>query len=410
MDVKKFTAATTALAVTLILIIIASRLGWLQPPQGGVQSDVYNPLREAIRTVSPDVPVVTPTYEARADHLVAGWSMSEGMGNVAYDYSGHHFDLSGVDWTQGDDCSNGTCALFKADSRDRVDFTLPALSQYTISGWIKPFQVGGAERQIFGTFEDNIGVTLLDGRLVAFDGNILSSPQTLEPNILYHIAVSYDGIIKRMYLNGAKVAEQAGYRGLRGGPATFGGSIYHAERYYDGTMSDFRIHDISLSDADILNLANGSKTSLSLPVIDPLPAMPFTPAPTRSGSDTADIDISNVRVKEGNRQPLATTVYLTFVADITNTGGTVLIVPNSTRFQAQCLSAACNYQLFGESTQGGFSLQPGERRTIEIMSMNFRDFHLKPGNFVASFLADEDGGVADSNPNNNSSTTTLFLE
>lgn len=265
MDFKKFTAATTALAVTLILIIVASRLGWLQPPRGGSQSDVYNPVREAIRTVSPDVPVVAPTYETRADHLVAGWSMSEGTGNVATDYGGHHFDLIGVAWTQGGDCINGTCALFKADSLDRVDFTLPSLSQYTISGWIKPFQVRGNERQIFGGFQDSIGVTILDGHLVAFDGNILSSPQTLEPNILYHIAVSYDGIIKRMYLNGAKVAEQAGYRGLRGGPASFGGSISHAERYYDGTMSDFRIHDISLSDADILSLANGSKTSLDLP-------------------------------------------------------------------------------------------------------------------------------------------------
>lgn len=251
MDFKKFTAAAAWLALSLIFIIIASNWGWLKPPLKNTYNSGLNPVRDMINGVSPDLPPAPVNYQPRTDHLVAAWALNESEGNIAADNSGHGIDGYGAVWTSGGDCVNKSCALFDPYSSGSIAFNLPAVPRYTISGWINPFNTLGDEKQIFSSYSDGVGLTILDGSLLAFDGRMLFSPEQLQPHTIYHIAVTYDGQEKRMYINGDLVAKDTGNGGIYAGPAALGNHIDLSNRHFSGTLSDFRLFDEALPAEDI---------------------------------------------------------------------------------------------------------------------------------------------------------------
>ncbi|PWK31199.1 family 43 glycosylhydrolase [Actinoplanes xinjiangensis] len=84
-----------------------------------------------------------------------------------------------------------------------------------------------------------------------------------------HIAVTIDGSTAAMYLNGTKVAGATGvtvkpsdlYDATKAYSGYVGRSLYAADPYYAGEVDDFRIYDVALPAAKILELA-GRTTSI----------------------------------------------------------------------------------------------------------------------------------------------------
>ena len=73
-----------------------------------------------------------------------------------------------------------------------------------------------------------------------------------------HVAATYDGTTKRIYLDGVEVGSGKAVGALNVGAANFRiGSTNHGE-YFNGLIDDVRVYDTALSEAEVLALANSA--------------------------------------------------------------------------------------------------------------------------------------------------------
>ena len=251
---------------------------------GGAASHSYT------TPASPATLTATFTQSATPPGLVAAYSFSEATGLSVADRSGtgNGGTVSGAAWTAAGkygsalsfDGVNDWVTVADAASLDVVRVTLEA--------WVRPTALGSwrtvllKERPgglVYGLYGSQGGGMALGQVDIGGERNALGSALPL--NTWTHLAVTYDGSVLRLYVNGAAsgTAVVAGTIPASTGVLRIGGNGVWSE-WFAGQIDEVRVYNRALSQAEIQN-------DLQTPVGSTGPAPGDTVAPTAPGSLTA---------------------------------------------------------------------------------------------------------------------------
>ncbi|HUT44657.1 MAG TPA: LamG domain-containing protein, partial [Sedimentisphaerales bacterium] len=226
----------------------------------------------------PDIPITDP-------NLVAWWTLDEGSGNTALDWSGHgnHAVIGGTpDFAPGYDGD----ALDFDGSTDYIDIDdLVAEGTFTYTMWLKPRDIPYASGFYAVLHDDqwNSGSCHVHVRNTTsqFNWSVNSGPDLLSTTVMradlwYHVAVTIDATVNgqgQLYINGVLEDTQPGVTATAYlGPLNFG-AWTNNQRYYHGLMDDIRIYDRVLTADEIKETMRGDP----LVAWDPSPANGSTP-------------------------------------------------------------------------------------------------------------------------------------
>jgi hypothetical protein len=137
---------------------------------------------------------------------------------------------------------------------------------YTITAWIRPTPTAEQKALMSKPFGDGIGnswqLEVLGDDRVSLSGgspHSLASPDPIAPGEWHHLAGSWDGHEKELFIDGDKVAEvdatleYDGHAIYLGGDQNGGEEVLH----WDGVLDDLRVYDRELSNSEIGDLADG---------------------------------------------------------------------------------------------------------------------------------------------------------
>ncbi|HEY3181372.1 MAG TPA: LamG-like jellyroll fold domain-containing protein [Gaiellaceae bacterium] len=215
---------------------------------------------------------VTPTG------LVAAYSFDEGSGTTAADASGNGNTgtLSGAAWTTAG--RNGGALSFDgaADYVTVVDSaSLDLTTAATVEAWVNPVAGTGwraivAKERNGGGFpyglETNAGVP--DAFVKAGAAATAAATAPVAASAWTHLALAYDGVAVRLYVNGALAASQAasGTLAQSADPLRIGGDVTWAE-WFQGRIDDVRVYSRALTAAEL-------QTDMATPVVASSPPPP----------------------------------------------------------------------------------------------------------------------------------------
>lgn len=137
---------------------------------------------------------------------------------------------------------------------------------YTISAWIRPEPTGTQLALLSKPFGSGTGnswqLEVLDDDHVSLSGgdpHTLASPDPIERGKWHHVAGSWDGHEKELFIDGDKVIEVDATLEYDGHAIYLGGDQNRGEEvlYWDGVLDDLRVYDRELSSSEIADLANG---------------------------------------------------------------------------------------------------------------------------------------------------------
>jgi fibronectin type 3 domain-containing protein len=269
------------------------------PRSGGRRRLAWIGVALAAATVAIAVPLrsAAPAEAWGLPGLVAAYGFDEGSGSAATDQSGlgNGGTISGASWTAGGKFGS-------ALSFDGVDdwVTVPdapsldLTTGMTLSAWVKPRVLVGRYRQailkeqtgglVYGLYANTSssvprGSAVLNGRIRSVDGAGLLPLDTWS-----HVAVTFDNVVIRFYLNGVLVSSlgKSGPIAVSTGPLRIGGNSIFSE-WFDGLVDEVRVYNRALSAADLLT---DMGTSVS-------PPPPDTEPPTAPASLDASASVSS---------------------------------------------------------------------------------------------------------------------
>ena len=221
------------------------------------------------------------TVSARGD-LVGYWSF-ENSANIGEDSSGQSNELTPIgDAAYADDSTRGGVLQLDGDGDYLTSATFPTGvptgldANYTMAMWFKyaggsisgggDFLIGWGTGYVayqttaLSLYPSNGLYSMWYGSGTAFVQNISGSTAVLYDGDWHHVALTYDGNARRLYLNG----ELVGTKELSGGSPTANNfSIGHtlvgsAIADYDGFLDDVVICDTVLSQSEIQDVMNGN--------------------------------------------------------------------------------------------------------------------------------------------------------
>jgi hypothetical protein len=209
--------------------------------------------------------------------LISHWRLDEGNGTTTADSAATRTATlqNGVTWTTG----RIGAAVNMDGANDYI--ALPQLvvtgSSMTLAAWVKNSSFPSGVNQRFiskanGATEDstywmlgltNNGQNRLRFRLRAGGETttLIAATGTLQLNVWYHAAATYDGTTMRLYLNGTEVGSVAKSGSLSRGSdvAVNIGRSPEGSNYLRGAIDDVRIYSSALTPAEVTALA-GSGT------------------------------------------------------------------------------------------------------------------------------------------------------
>ena len=206
---------------------------------------------------------------------IAGiWLLDEGSGNVAKDNSGHAYDadLKGSPaWVKG---KLDQALEFQGESyleiRDSsVNLAFGGVEPFSITAWVKN-QGGGT---IIGKFNGGIvGAYILQiggGGTVSFHREVapwaFSGTKVLPTNDFAHVAVTYDGAVMKIYVNGEFDASQD--RGAQNTdtdtPVLIGARLTNGvpSQFFRGVLDEVALFNVALTEEQIKEVMKGLASS-----------------------------------------------------------------------------------------------------------------------------------------------------
>ncbi|MEU1730227.1 LamG-like jellyroll fold domain-containing protein [Streptosporangium sp. NPDC020145] len=265
-----------------------------------IQTDMNTPIGSGTSGPSP-TPTVTPTATPTptptvtptpVPGLVAAYGMQEGTGTTVGDSSGQNNTGAATDttWAAG---KYGTSLSFNGSSSW---VTVPHAASLrlrdtlTLSAWVRPAALGGVWRSVlmkenaevggvYGLYADSEYTAPSGWLQTAQEGGGLTGEAPLPLNQWSHLAVTYDGAMMTLHVNGAKVA-QAPITGEvvdDGGVLRLGGNSFWGE-FYSGLIDEVRVYNRVQTDAEI-----------QIDMNTPIPAAPAPAEPRAVSAATPSI-------------------------------------------------------------------------------------------------------------------------
>ncbi|MBS0394855.1 MAG: DUF4082 domain-containing protein, partial [Proteobacteria bacterium] len=208
---------------------------------------------------------LTVTFNPPAGYgLVAAYSFNEGTGATVNDASGNGNtgSITGATWTNSGRYGkalvfNGTTARVFVNSSSSLNFT----AGMTLEAWVNPSTSQTGNRTIIYRQQDIAYLRASQAtraRIPAGGGTIggsvlqVSGTSTLPLNTWSHVAVTYDGAILRLYVNGTQVASgtASGALSTSLNPLWIGGNNPFGE-YFAGRIDEVRVYNRALSATEV---------------------------------------------------------------------------------------------------------------------------------------------------------------
>ena len=267
-----------------------------------------------LASVSSYFPIVALTIlfgvsaaRAQTSGLVAAYSFNEGSGTTVADSSGNNNTgtITGATWTTAG--KFGSALVFNGTSARVTVNDAPSLrltGGMTLEAWVKPSAVTTAWRDVIYKGNDNYYLEATSNsasRAPAAGGTIGTTYGTtaLATNTWAHLAVTYDRVAIRLYVNGTQVSSLARTTALAtsANPLQIGGDSIYGQ-YFQGTIDEVRVYNRALSQAEIqtdMNSAVGGApppdtTAPTVSITTPTSSASYTTAtsPLTVGGTAAD--------------------------------------------------------------------------------------------------------------------------
>ncbi|MGW4425943.1 LamG-like jellyroll fold domain-containing protein [Streptosporangium sp. NPDC004631] len=255
---------------------------------------------------------------APSDGLVAAYGMEEGVGFTVADTSGNNNTgtAGAVTWVSG---KYGNALSFGGAGGSWVTVphstSLRLSTGMTLSAWVNPSAADGyrtvlmkdhANGSAYGLYASN--GTAPSGWALKPDAighNIVNGVSTLPLNTWSHVAVTYDGTVIRLYVNGNEAGQVAATGNLidDGGALHLGGDTKWGE-YFSGLIDEVRIYDRAQTTAQIQTDMATPVTTRPLASRVPV-AAPGLPAPVNVPPNAANIFDRMTPGKCAERESLA---------------------------------------------------------------------------------------------------------
>ncbi len=214
----------------------------------------YSNIAEATTSSAPAIP----------QGLVGAWGFGEGSGGTTADASGNGNagTINGATWTTqgryGDALNfNGTNTTVRVAASASLNVT----TAMTLSAWIRPSASQGGWRTVLQREVDSyfLNASNDSGPLRPSGGGTFGNatdwvggPTASPVNAWTHVALTYDGTIMRLYVDGTQVATKprTGTVQSSPNPLWIGGNSPYGE-YFDGLLDDVRIYNRALIATEI---------------------------------------------------------------------------------------------------------------------------------------------------------------
>ena len=233
---------------------------------------------DAAGNLSPYSNVAEATTTATPAGLVGAWAFGEGSGTTSVDASGNNntATLQGASWSTagryGNAVSfNGTSSLVRVASAASLNLT----TGMTLSAWVNPAANQSGWRTIlqkqidayFLNASNDTGALRPSGGATFGTSTQFVTGTTANPvNTWTNVALTYDGTIVRLYVNGTQVAtrNQTGAVQTSSNPLWIGGNQPYGE-FFNGLIDEVRVYNRALSPAEIQSDMNTPLNWTALP-------------------------------------------------------------------------------------------------------------------------------------------------
>ncbi|MHC4500775.1 MAG: LamG-like jellyroll fold domain-containing protein, partial [Planctomycetota bacterium] len=270
----------------------------------------------------PDFPITDP-------NLIGRWTLDEGGGDRAFDWSGHnnHGTINGnPEWVSG---MLGNALDFNGGDYIELPTGMVDSNNGTVSVWIKTTQssrghifYGGVDTDDNGYGgADELHLNVENGGGIDFwiTGGVEIGTAPVNNDDWHHIAATWEKLGEaRLYVNGGTpltTAHTANSFDLTGCIRL--GRPGDPERYYLGVMDDVQLYDYALSQAEIIRAAS------------PLEAWAPSPA---SGIDVRPEDLSGLSWRSGAYADKHTVYFGTSLDDVNESATAVSVKQDATSY------------------------------------------------------------------------------
>jgi hypothetical protein len=206
------------------------------------------------------------TAEDTDPSLVAHWRCDDPPDDGALDSSGHGHDAKCDSCPEPARGKVGGGYRFDASARqllvvpDHPDFRGP----YTIAAWVDATstadQISALAKPVGGSSDNSWQLEVLTDARVSLSGgspHSLKSPDGIASGAWHHLAGTWDGTTKQLFIDGARVAQVAAtvdyddHEIYLGADQNSGNEVL----FWDGVLDDLRVYSRVLSDDEIADLA-----------------------------------------------------------------------------------------------------------------------------------------------------------
>ena len=182
------------------------------------------------------------------------WTDLSGAGNAATILN-QGADNAGTIYSS----TNGGYITFDGND-DRATSTLPALTSYTTSAWVRLRNFSGGERQLFQT-ANGIGLSVLSNRFMFYNGNVNSTIQTVVSNSWYNWVMTTTNTPSnstKMFINNVADGNWANYGAITAGNIALA-ATNTIQRVLSCDIAIFSIYNRALSATEIAQNYNALK-------------------------------------------------------------------------------------------------------------------------------------------------------
>jgi len=237
-----------------------------------------------------------------SESMVGVWLLNEGAGNLAKDSSGHGYDADlkeSPSWVAG---RYGSALQFQGSSYLEIrnsteDLAFGGTSPFTITAWVKNQGGGTLMAKFNGGIVGAYIVTINGDGTVSFHREVApwayAGTAALPNDDFGHVAVTYDGAVMKIYVNGQLDAQQD--RGAQNTdtvtPVLIGAQFTNdaPSGFFYGVLDEVALFNVALTEAQIQEAMKGLASSKA---VSPIPQdesadVPRDTSLSWTGTDTA---------------------------------------------------------------------------------------------------------------------------